>query len=132
MRPGTDIFILSDFSAIEQQSLDVLHQIGKHSDLTAIQINDPMEASLPKSRKAWFTNGAKRLQIDLQNPRLRKRYAENAMSLQSRLASQLSSAGIRVIKASTEDSAQNLLEYYFNPRKQFSLHSVSTNQSSFS
>lgn len=115
-RPGTAVFIISDFVGVDEEVMRVLLQVRRHCDITAIQVSDPMEQELPAIQRAWFTNGMERLRLNLRNQSLLEKYKQEYKEFQSSLVRQLSSAGIPLISASTTDNAQQLLEYYYNPR----------------
>ena len=45
--PGTHIFIISDFSHMDDEASRNLRQLAKHCQLMALQIIDPLEQALP-------------------------------------------------------------------------------------
>ncbi len=46
-RPGTLVFIVSDFSDFDEHTAKELVRLAKHTHVTAIQINDALDQSLP-------------------------------------------------------------------------------------
>ena len=46
-RPGTSIYVVSDFHDFNQAAVKALTTLGKHTDITLIQISDPMELEIP-------------------------------------------------------------------------------------
>jgi len=46
-RPGTSIYVISDFHDFGQSAVKALTTLGKHTDITLIQISDPMELEMP-------------------------------------------------------------------------------------
>jgi len=115
-RPGTAVYIISDFIGIDEAVIRELLQVRRHCDITAIQVSDPMEQELPAIQRAWFTDGKERLRLNLRNQSLLEEYKQDFSGFQTWLARQFSSTGIPLINASTTDDAQQLLEYYYNPR----------------
>lgn len=62
-RPGSAIFIISDFhdySAVCDESLAVL---SRHTDVSVIHINDKLEAQLPRNKLLSISNGKNKLNI---------------------------------------------------------------------
>ncbi|MFO1435452.1 MAG: DUF58 domain-containing protein [Gammaproteobacteria bacterium] len=47
IRPGSCVFLLSDFQSIEDASVELLRSIGVHCDITLCHIHDLLESNLP-------------------------------------------------------------------------------------
>lgn len=110
-RPGTAIFIVSDFNDFDEAAAKALSNLGRHSDITLIQIIDPLERKLP-SGKVAVSNGEDRLSVSL-NSNLKNNY--HALIEQRQL--QLQQAAIRArayfTQLSTDDSARHCLTRIF-------------------
>lgn len=46
-RPGSQVYFISDFSGLDSECEQQLHFISRHSDITALQLFDPLEEELP-------------------------------------------------------------------------------------
>lgn len=110
-RPGTAIFIVSDFYDFDDSAAKALSTLGRHSDLTLIQIVDPLEQQLP-SGKVAVSNGDDRLSVSL-NSGLK----ENYLALLEDRQTQLQQAAIRArayfTQLSTDDTARHCLTRIF-------------------
>ena len=49
-RPGSSLFLISDFrGAAHEHSQEHLFELAKHTELTALACNDPLEFELPRA-----------------------------------------------------------------------------------
>ena len=56
-RPGTSIYLVSDFHDFDQAAVKALTTLGKHTDITLIQINDPIELEIPLLGSVAISDG---------------------------------------------------------------------------
>lgn len=56
-RPGSAIFLLSDFSELTHQGEEYLLRLTRHNDLGLVFLSDPMEERLPEGGRFRFTDG---------------------------------------------------------------------------
>lgn len=59
-RPGSLVYIISDFRGLNQQAENHLAKLARHCDIVLIQIYDPLESQLPKKGRYRFTNNENR------------------------------------------------------------------------
>ncbi len=66
VRPGSQVFLISDFHDLDDACAEPLSLMAKRSDLVALQVYDPLEAQLPK--RAWLriSNGKQQMTLDTQ------------------------------------------------------------------
>jgi len=64
-RPGTAIFIISDFHDFNQGAAKALSDLGKHTDVTLLQVSDAMEEELPVFGNVAISNGVKSSKINV-------------------------------------------------------------------
>ncbi|MFT4563735.1 MAG: hypothetical protein ACI9BW_003493 [Gammaproteobacteria bacterium] len=77
-KPGSLIFILSDFREFDSTCESDLVHISRHNDLTCLFVYDPFEAALPSaSSKGRVTNGQTDIEIAFSDLDSTQRYAEN-------------------------------------------------------
>jgi len=72
-RPGTAIFLISDFYDFDQKSAQELSLLGRHSDISLIQIVDSLEENLPSAGNVAISNGRNQLSLSL-DKRVQKKY----------------------------------------------------------
>ncbi len=73
-RPGSLIFMLSDFREMDAQAFSHLANISRHSDVILIQIVDPIEIDLPASGSYRVTDGRRIQQVNAANKKRRSQY----------------------------------------------------------
>lgn len=113
-RPGSSIFVVSDFRGAEStRASEHLFELAKHSELTAISCEDPLEAELPRAGTYTVTDGEKRSELHTASRQLRHDYARQRKSYQDRLAHQLMSLGVPLLNASTKTPPFELLHTYY-------------------
>lgn len=66
VRPGSQVFLLSDFHDLNAACAEPLSLMAKHSDVMAIQIYDALEVQLPKRSWLRISNGKQQVTLDTQ------------------------------------------------------------------
>lgn len=102
-RPGSSVFLISDFQGLDEDALRQLHLLSRHSDVFALTTIDAMERELPATGLLSVSDGQQRLQLDI-GQTLRRRFAQSSSEQRDHLAQQLRLAGIRQIELSTNES----------------------------
>ena len=73
-RPGSLIFIVSDFQQYNDNCENHLMRLSQHNEVNLIQLYDPLEQELPPSGQYTITNGLERASINTQSRALRQSY----------------------------------------------------------
>jgi uncharacterized protein (DUF58 family) len=76
-RPGSLILIFSDFSTIDPACEAHLAYLGKHTDMAALLIYDPLEQALPTGGRYPFSDGERMVMVDTYDGELRSRYRKH-------------------------------------------------------
>lgn len=108
-RPGSTVYVLSDFSGYQKEAERQLHLIARHNDVIAISISDPMEESLPANGNYPVSNGRERLQMSLTNT-LREQFLNRHQQDRHNLQASLKRGGIHHIALSTDAAFFQLLQ----------------------
>lgn len=118
-RPGSAVFLVSDFSgALESSALEHLYQLSRHTEITAIHCSDKLETELPVRGNYTVTDGNQRARLFTGNPALRRRFHDHFSQKLERLHEEYGKLGIPVIEAGTHDSPLSTLQsLYGNPRQ---------------
>lgn len=66
-RPGTAIFIISDFHDFDGAAAKSLSNLGKHADLTLLQVSDNLEQKLPNIGNVAISDGKQSANVNLSN-----------------------------------------------------------------
>jgi len=110
-RPGTGLYIASDFHDLDHTGEQRLHQLARHSDLTLFLISDPLEYGLPDSDELWIGNGRQRAAVsDLHRP------GELLAQRDRRLRELCTRLAIPLHHLSTADSPLPLLQQLYGQR----------------
>lgn len=103
VRPGSLIFLISDFQHFDDITLQHLSLCSRHSDLIAIQVQDLMEKQLPPPGTYGFSDGINSLRLNTAARNVRKDYALRYVERQTRLRDQLSSIAVPLIEIGTHE-----------------------------
>lgn len=108
-RPGSNLFLVSDFHGFAAESEKHLFQLSRHNDISAIQVYDPLEQQLPPAGTYSVTDGRDRALLFTNDQALRHRFQKNFAHKTARLKERLGPMGIPLLQVSTLDSPL----YYF-------------------
>ncbi len=72
VRPGSLVFLLSDFAGLGPKSQPHLSQLARHNDLTFFFVHDPFEAELPPPGAYRLSDGAAEWVLDAADSDYRK------------------------------------------------------------
>lgn len=103
-RPGSMIFLLSDFSGVGPGAGLHLARLRQHCEVTAIQISDPMEQQLPPPGRYPVSDGRHVFMLDSSSSRLRQRHREHYLQHQQLLQDLFRQAGVSWLQVMTSDS----------------------------
>jgi uncharacterized protein (DUF58 family) len=118
-RPGSSIFLLSDFRGAEQPlANEQLFQLAQHTEITALYCQDALETELPASGRYAVTDGSQRSELYTGDRTLRRQYRERQARRIGTLNTNLQQLGIPLIQLATDQSPFATLQlYYGGPRK---------------
>lgn len=100
-KPGSAIYIVSDWLGLNDEGLKTLLQISHHCDITAIRITDPLEATLPP-QAITLTDGQQSRQLRI-NPMMREQYQQAFINQYHALQQHFNQLKIPLIPISTDD-----------------------------
>jgi uncharacterized protein (DUF58 family) len=112
-RPGSMMFLFSDFRHLGEPVERHLRQLASHGDLFLVHIADPVEAELPPPGRYRILMGGRSFTIDTSDERIRDRYRRRFESTREKLRSLGRQAGITLIECSTADDPHALLARRF-------------------
>ncbi|MFT6406920.1 MAG: hypothetical protein ACJAQ6_000330 [Arenicella sp.] len=107
-RPGTAIFIISDFHDFDHSAAKSLSNLGKHADLTLLQVSDKLEQQLPNLGNVAISNGQQSAKINLSNA-LTKAYRKTRSDKQDLLISSATKARALYANIDTSQTARQAL-----------------------
>ncbi len=114
--PGTQIFIVSDFSHVNAEAEQHLAQLARHNELMAIKVNDPLEQQLPRPNHYRITDGVHSLTMNTARSELRQQFQQQYLAHNEQLQKLFMRYRIpMLLVSSAEPSAQQLLATYGAP-----------------
>lgn len=109
LKPGSELFIISDFQDFDETSQRHLYQLSQHNDIVCILVYDALEMELPPPGQYAITNGADRTQVDLVSKRLRESYRYAFRRQIEQLQNKLDQLKIPLLKLRTQDDVLRTL-----------------------
>ncbi len=116
-RPGSLVFLISDFYSINEETQRHLLRLRQHNDLVAIQVVDPLELSAPPAGKYSVTNGEQDGILDTRSSQGKSQYNVFFSQHHERVKSMMRKNKIPLLIISTIDDVPTRLQSYFSVAK---------------
>jgi uncharacterized protein (DUF58 family) len=108
-RPGSLVYIISDFRGFNDKAETHLAKLSQHCDVVLIFVYDPLESSLPVKGRYRFTNDERDVVIDSSDEQRVLMYQQRFAARRQRLEQLAKKRGLAFIQCSTaEDPVQCL------------------------
>lgn len=108
IRPGTAVFVISDFYDFDALCAKTLTKIGRHADITLLHVFDPLEESLPEASALPISNGRETANIHL-SKEMKNAYRHSITTRENRISDAAIRTGAHIMRASTAMSAREAL-----------------------
>ena len=115
-RPGSLIFLLSDFRGLGADADRHLLKLAGHCDLSLVHFFDPVEAELPPPGRYRIESAGRSFSIDTTDARSRRRYHERFEARRAALKALARMPGIRSIDCTTDADPRSVLAQQFRLR----------------
>lgn len=115
-RPGSLIFMISDFRRLGAEAERHLIRLAGHCDLLLVHCYDSVEAELPPPGRYRIEGHGGSFVIDTGNEALRRRYEERFKERRAVLARLSRVPGIRTIDCATDADPRSVLTEHFRRR----------------
>lgn len=115
-RPGSLIFLLSDFRRLGSEAERHLVRLAGHCDLLLAHCYDPVEAELPPPGRYRIEGGGGSFVIETGNDALRRRYRDRFKERRAVLEKLSRVPGIRMIDCATDADPRSVLTEHFRHR----------------
>jgi len=115
-RPGSLIFLLSDFRRFGPDADRHLKRLASHCDLSLVHFFDPVEAELPPPGRYRIESAGRSFSIDTWDAGSRLRYRERFEARRAALKALARLPGIRSIDCTTDADPRTVLAQQFRPR----------------
>jgi uncharacterized protein (DUF58 family) len=112
VRPGSLVYILSDFAGFTDDGLRHIRAIRQHNEVTCCPVTDPLDLMLPafSSGVAAVSDGRHTGYIELGSTALRQRYAQQQQTQQQQLKQHISQLGCKWLPVSAAEPVLSQLE----------------------
>ena len=108
-RPGSLVFILSDFYAINEDSRRHLQALRQHNDIVACQIVDALELHPPAAGRYAISDGVHSGLLDTRSSARRAAYSEYFANHHQAVRDLMRQSGVHLLRiATTDDVAESL------------------------
>jgi uncharacterized protein (DUF58 family) len=108
-RPGSLIFLISDFRHFDDSVQSQLAHMGRHCNIVMLMIHDPLERHLPPAGHYRLSNGLRDIDIDTSDQDFRRHYARRFKEHQRRFQTQARLRGFQFLSCSTSEDPLDLL-----------------------
>ena len=115
-RPGSQIFLLSDFRALDNSFERHLRQVARHSDVSLVHFYDPVERSLPPPGRYRVLAGNRSVAIDTGAAAERRAYRDRFLERRARLEKLARFPGVQLLECGTDTDPQKVLSARFAGR----------------
>jgi uncharacterized protein (DUF58 family) len=109
-RPGSMIFLISDFRYMSESDENQVIRLSKHNDVVLIYICDPLEENLPAGGQYRISDGEKDMAIDTYNKHYTENYHSRHQQHTNRLARMSRMGNIYLITCTTKDDPLQVLQ----------------------
>lgn len=113
-KPGSLIFLISDFRNINAHTESSLAKMSKHNDLVMIFVSDPLEQQLPPAGYYKLSDGSNELTINTGNNKAREHYQQRFAAHQQYLKNCCKKFGIFYMSISTHQPLLDALQQGLN------------------
>ncbi len=109
VRPGSLVYLISDFRGLDQGIENQLARIARHCDVVLMHMYDSLETSLPASGRYRFTDLRRELVFDTGDRQRVDQYQSRCQTLQQRLQKLAKKLHMVFLQCGTSDDPVKLL-----------------------
>jgi len=109
-RPGSLLFLLSDFRSLDETAEAHLIHLARHNDVVLIFIHDQLEKELPPSGSYRLNNGQRTITIDTGSRTLKETHTKRFHTHEAQLQELCRRAGIHMLTCTTEQDPHTVLQ----------------------
>ena len=108
-RPGTMVFLISDFRDWDNATRLHVTRMARHSDVVMIFIYDPLEANLPAGMRLKFTDGTRQAVVDTFSETTTEHYKQNFFNRKTSIEQYARANKLPFLSCSTIDNPFTVL-----------------------
>jgi len=103
-KPGSTLYIISDFSSINEAGLRYLYQISRHNNVICCFVHDPLEENLPAPGYYTITDGREKGTLNAYDKTAREQYQQGFTERLEALRAELNKLQIPMLTLRTDQS----------------------------
>ena len=115
-RPGSLIFLISDFRNIGEEAESHISQMARHNDVDMVFMSDPLERELPPAGIYRVSNAQETLMLNTRDETVRETYRQRFDSHFERWRRRSRLSGMYLMSCSTEQNVLHALQRGFGSR----------------
>lgn len=119
-KPGSAIFVISDFHDFTEACAEPLSMLARHSDVTCIQVFDGLEKSLPPIGQLTISNGQQKLTVSGSSASFSQSFTQSFEATQSILRKACTNTACAFALAPVTQHAVTLAQDLFTHKRQHS------------
>lgn len=108
-RPGSRVYVISDFRGLNSKAEDHLSKLAKHCEVVLIQVFDPLESHLPTKGRFRFTDEVRDVVIDTGDTQRTLSYQQRFQQQQHYLQQLSKKLSLTLLQCSTTDDPLEIL-----------------------
>lgn len=103
VKPGSSLFIISDFHDFDDDAEQHLFELARHSDVTLISLHDPLERDIRSNQQLTFTNGEQRVSVAVNQQQFIQQWQQHFDNQRARLIHCANRLSIPLMAIATND-----------------------------
>ncbi len=116
-KPGSAVFIISDFHDINRECQEPLAILARHCDVTALHVYDELEEKLPENSFLSVTDGNTKININAQSSSFTKKYQQTFEEQRLLLRKFCSQAGVTFATSNVSGTVTDLAQDLFSAKR---------------
>jgi uncharacterized protein (DUF58 family) len=113
VRPGSMVFLLSDFRNLDDGAWSQISRLSRHNEVVLIFIYDRLESMLPAPGRYRVSNGTDEVLLDTHDQHWSESYHQRFIDHHNRLDNLARANGIHLMSCSTEEDPVAVLQTRF-------------------
>lgn len=109
VRPGTLVFLLSDFADFDPQAVHEAERLARQGEVSNLFVFDRLEAAMPGAGNYPVTDGAALARLQVERPQARAAYAAAFAARRDRVESLARERGMAFLPLDTADDPKDIL-----------------------
>lgn len=112
-KPGSAVFIVSDFYGFDSACEKPLYRLAQHTELMLFHVTDPIEKTLPNLSDWMISDGQQRVSIHAKGKKVRQHHRHHFEERQEHLTLSAQKLGIPLVEASISPDPMRLIRTLF-------------------